>query len=95
MAEAATDYQANIIEVDLADMNESIRSACRAYGLKLMIYEQSKDRAAYRQVIDWGADMINLNHGDIFLEVAGNHKSPSVHPQLFMQGNQQVQLLHQ
>lgn len=84
VAEAATNLQANIVEVDLANMNESILSACRQYGLKLMIYEQSKDKAAFRKVIDWGADMINLNHGDIFLEVARQKKTAQLSPNYYM-----------
>lgn len=63
-------FKANIIEVDLAQMDESILAACRWYGLKLMIYAREKDEEKYQQVIDWGADMVNLNHGDLFRQIA-------------------------
>lgn len=67
--EVANTCQANIIEVDLENMNQGIQSACRQLGLKLMIYERSRDRAAFRRVIEWAPDLINLNHGDFFKEV--------------------------
>ena len=63
VAKAAVGFRANIVEVELRDMNESILEACRNY-------ERHKDRAAYQQIIEWGADMVNLNHADHFLEVA-------------------------
>ena len=62
-------YRANLIEVGLAHMSEALRSACQSRGLKVMIYQQEKDPAAFRAILDWGADLINLNHADAFLEV--------------------------
>ncbi|MBI1924771.1 glycerophosphodiester phosphodiesterase family protein [Candidatus Poribacteria bacterium] len=68
--EAAERYRANIVEVGLDNMSHELVAACRARGLKIMIYHQEKDPEAFRQVIRWGADMINLNHGDVFAQVA-------------------------
>jgi hypothetical protein len=34
-----------------------------------MIYHQSADPVAFRQIIDWGVAMVNLNHGDLFAQV--------------------------
>lgn len=78
--EVANTYQANIVEVDLEHMNAGIKRACNQYGLKLMIYERSRDLAAYRRVIEWCPDMINLNHGDIFQELLSqtNSRTPSL-----------------
>lgn len=62
-------YQANIVEVGLAQMSPALQTACQAYGIKVMIYEQQKNREAFRTILDWGAEMINLNHADVFLDV--------------------------
>ncbi|MEM7129253.1 MAG: glycerophosphodiester phosphodiesterase family protein [Chloroflexota bacterium] len=69
IVEAAEVYRANIIEVDLDKMDAEIAKACHWFGLRLMIYARGKDEAAYQQVIEWGADMVNLNHGDLFQKV--------------------------
>ncbi|MEZ4862492.1 MAG: glycerophosphodiester phosphodiesterase family protein [Caldilineaceae bacterium] len=62
-------FRANIVEVGLKEMNQSLLDACRARNIRLMIYHQQKDPAAFRAILEWGADMVNLNHGDLFLEV--------------------------
>lgn len=69
VAEAHERYGANIIEVGLDRMSEELREACRARGIKLMIYHPQKDAEAFRRVIEWDVDMINLNHGDLFQQV--------------------------
>lgn len=67
-------YHANIVEVDLAHMNQALQTACQARGIKIMIYEQQKNMAAFRAVLDWNADMINLNHADVFLNVVRDYQ---------------------
>jgi glycerophosphoryl diester phosphodiesterase len=62
-------YHANIVEVSLAQMTPALQSACQERGIKVMIYEQQKNLAAFRAILDWGAEMINLNHADAFLDV--------------------------
>lgn len=62
-------YQANLVEVGLEHMTHELQAACQARGLRIMIYHQQNDPVAFRAVLDWGADLINLNHGDAFLEV--------------------------
>ncbi len=69
-------YQANIVEVGLAHMTPDLQAACQARGIKIMIYHQQKDPAAFRAVLDWGADLINLNHGDAFLDVLRAYEDP-------------------
>lgn len=81
--EAAEVYRANIVEVDLDNMNEDIVRACHWYGLRLMIYAREKDEAAFHQVIEWGADMVNLNHGDLFQKVFRRTISSSFRPRLY------------
>lgn len=63
-------FHANIVEVGLAATNQALIDACRARGIKVMIYHQEKDTNAFRTVLDWGVDMINLNHGDLFKQIA-------------------------
>ncbi|MBX3011530.1 MAG: glycerophosphodiester phosphodiesterase family protein [Caldilineaceae bacterium] len=65
-------FGAAIVEVALADMSQPLQEACRARGIKVMIYHQQKDPAAFRSVLAWQADMINLNHADTFLSVLRN-----------------------
>lgn len=62
-------YRANLVEVGLEHMSEALRTACQDRGIKVMLYQQEKDPAAFRSVLDWGADLINLNHADAFLDV--------------------------
>lgn len=62
-------YRAKIVEVGLANMSEALQIACQERGVKVMIYEQQKNIAAFRTILDWGAEMINLNHADVFLDV--------------------------
>jgi glycerophosphoryl diester phosphodiesterase len=63
-------YEMDIIEVDLKNMTVDLQKTCRDLGIKIMIYHQQKDPDAFRQVINWNVDMINLNHADAFIEVA-------------------------
>jgi glycerophosphoryl diester phosphodiesterase len=62
-------FGAQIVETDLKRMSPELVAACRAHGLKIMVYQQKKDPRAYRRVLEWGADMINLDHADAFLQV--------------------------
>jgi glycerophosphoryl diester phosphodiesterase len=66
---AATKDQANIVEVGLSNMTPELLAACRDHGLAVMAYHPQKDADAFREVIRRGADMINLNHGDLFKRV--------------------------
>ncbi len=63
-------FQANIVEVSLENMNDVLIETAHNLGIKVMIYVQEKDPVAYQQVLDWGVDMINLNHGDLFAQIA-------------------------
>ena len=70
LIEAHDVFGAKIIEVGLNSMSRALQDACRERNIKLMIYHQQKDPEAFRQILRWNADMVNLNHGDVFLEVA-------------------------
>ena len=63
-------YRADIVEVRLSNMSRDLMDACRKLGIVVMIYHQEKDPEAFRRVLEWGVDMINLNHGDVFARIA-------------------------
>lgn len=67
-------YRANIVEVGLEHMSHALQIACQTRGIKVMIYHQQKDPSAFRAILDWGADLINLNHADVFLDVLRNYQ---------------------
>lgn len=73
-------FHANIVEVSLDDMSQALLAECRRRGLRVMIYHQEKDPAAFRQILDWGAELVNLNHGDVFAAVA---QAYGCHPSTF------------
>ncbi|MEZ4729099.1 MAG: glycerophosphodiester phosphodiesterase family protein [Caldilineaceae bacterium] len=67
-------YRANMVEVGLAEMSRELYDACHTRGIKVMIYHQQPDPAAFRAVLDWGVDLINLNHADLFLTVLRDYE---------------------
>ena len=68
-------FDANIVEIDLANMSEPLLAANRERGIKTMIYARGQDETAYRQVLAWGVDMVNLDHADLFLKCVRNTQS--------------------
>jgi glycerophosphoryl diester phosphodiesterase len=66
---AAEHYKANIIETGLRNMTPELVAACREQNLRIMVIETKKDPDAFRQIIECGADLVNLDHGDVFLKV--------------------------
>ncbi len=69
VAEAAERWQANIVETSLANMTDELVEACRARDLKIMILQTKRDPEAFRQIVERKADLVNLDHGDVFLKV--------------------------
>jgi glycerophosphoryl diester phosphodiesterase len=69
--EVAADQQlgANIIEVSPQNLTAEMVAACHQRGLKLMVYEPERNLETFRQAIKLGADLINLNHADAFIQV--------------------------
>jgi glycerophosphoryl diester phosphodiesterase len=66
---ADEEFGAEIIEVRLKDMSQRILQECRRRGMQVMIYHERKEEGAYRQILRWGVELVNLNHGDLFLRV--------------------------
>ncbi len=63
-------YRADIIEVSLDNINQELVDACRQRGIKIMIRHSEKEPEAFREVLRWGVDMANVDHGDVFAKVA-------------------------
>lgn len=63
-------FKADIAEVSLANMSAELQQTCRDLGIRVMIYHPEKEVEAFRRIIDWQVEMINLNHADVFLHVA-------------------------
>lgn len=70
-------FRADIVEVDLDRMTEEMRAEARRLGVRLMVMAPEKDEEAFRRVLDWEADMVNLNHGDVFRRVAAERRPPT------------------
>lgn len=62
---AAEVYRANIVEVELPAMSQDLMTACRERHLKIMIHHKKNNPVAFRQILAWGADIANVNHGDV------------------------------
>jgi glycerophosphoryl diester phosphodiesterase len=69
VVEAAERYRANIVETGLGNMSQELVDACRARNLRIMVLHTKKDLEAFRRIVKWQADMVNLDHGDVFLKV--------------------------
>jgi putative hydrolase of the HAD superfamily len=76
--DASERYHANIVEVGLDNMSEELVDACRQLGLKIMINHMEKEPQAFREILRWDVDMVNVNHGDLFSRVAGESTIPRV-----------------
>lgn len=66
-------FDARIVEVSPANLTPALQDVCYERGIKVMAYQQEKDLDIYRRILDVGADMINLNHGDAFLELLATY----------------------
>lgn len=67
--EAVDKYRANIVELSLGTMTPDVVAACRERGLRIMVLNTKKDPEAFRRIVESGADLVNLDHGDVFLQV--------------------------
>jgi len=73
------EFRADIVELGLKHVHQELLDVCRQLGMKVMVYHQEKDELAFREICRWGVDMINTNHGDVFLKTARdfyNHRLP-------------------
>jgi glycerophosphoryl diester phosphodiesterase len=63
-------YNTDIVEIGLNNMTDEFKNMCQELGIKIMIYHQQKDPEAFRKIIQWDVEMLNLNHADAFIKVA-------------------------
>ncbi len=59
----------DIIEIGLENVTEDIIAEARSRNIRVMVYHQQNDPDSFRRIIDWGVEMVNLNHADSFLKV--------------------------
>jgi glycerophosphoryl diester phosphodiesterase len=70
IVDAAEKYQADIIEISLDKVNPEMVKECRERGLRVMLIHGEKDPDAFRQMLFWRPDLVNVNYGDVFSQVA-------------------------
>jgi glycerophosphoryl diester phosphodiesterase len=69
LVRADEEFGAALVEVRLKDMSSALLEECRRRGMRVMIYHDRKEAGAFRQILRWGVEMVNLDHGDLFLQV--------------------------
>jgi glycerophosphoryl diester phosphodiesterase len=66
---AAEEFDAGIIECGFHLLSDGMIAACREKGMKLMVRQGQEDREVFRRIVRSGADMVNLDQPDVFIEV--------------------------
>lgn len=72
---AVEEFGANIVEVGLENMSEELFDVCRQHGVKIMIFHPHKDLEGFRQIIEWGVEIANVDHGDLFARLVREAES--------------------
>ena len=65
------------VEIGLSDFRVAgVQEACRERGVRCMVMHcpETPDREGFREIIRGGADMVNLDDADVFLEVAAEEE---------------------
>ena len=62
-------FNMDIIEISLNRVTDAVLREARSRQVNVMVYHQQNDPDAFRRIIDWGVEMVNLNHADSFLKV--------------------------
>jgi glycerophosphoryl diester phosphodiesterase len=68
--QAKAQFGARLVEIEPPQMSKPLREACHRLGVAVMVREEHADPASYRRILAWQADLINLDHGDLFARVA-------------------------
>lgn len=58
-----------IIEIGVRSMTPELRSFCDSQGIRIMINITGEDTSRYRDVIQLGADIINLDRPEVFQKI--------------------------
>ena len=72
--QAKREFNAEIIECGLGNLSPEYVDTCRRNKIKIMVLEGGKNPEAFRKIIKWDVDMINLNHADLFIKVRDEMK---------------------
>ncbi|TMG86737.1 MAG: glycerophosphodiester phosphodiesterase family protein [Betaproteobacteria bacterium] len=66
---AKADFDAAIIETGLDRLTPELVGACQERDIRVMVLQSNNDPDAFRRILEWQIDMVNLNHADTFLAV--------------------------
>lgn len=66
---AKSEFGATIIECPVESLDEEFIRTCRDLGIRIMVREGEPDIEAFRKTVEAGADLINLDHPELFLQV--------------------------
>lgn len=72
---AKRDFDATLIECGVGSLTPEFIATCRELGLRIMVREESPDEAAFRRTIEAGADLINLDHPELFIRIRAEMKN--------------------
>jgi glycerophosphoryl diester phosphodiesterase len=72
---AKRDFGATLIECGANNLTPEFIATCRDLGLRIMVREGSPDETAFRRTIEVGADLINLDHPELFIRVRNEMKN--------------------
>ena len=61
---AQQEFDAQIIEIDLANVTEEMMNACRNREMQVMINYGGDDPARLQTMLAWRPDFVNVNYGD-------------------------------
>jgi glycerophosphoryl diester phosphodiesterase len=70
VALAVEEFGANIVEIEVQSLNRKMLDTCREYDVKVMVNYLKKEPEVFRRILDWGVDMVNVDHGDLFARIA-------------------------
>lgn len=73
--EAERTFGADIVEVRLEHMGEALMDVCHERGIEVMAYPIENDAEAYRQVLEWAPDKVNLDRADLFIQIREEWRS--------------------
>jgi glycerophosphoryl diester phosphodiesterase len=72
---AKRDFGATLIECGVNSLTPEFIATCRELDLRIMVREGSPDEAAFRRTIEAGADLINLDHPELFIRIRDEMKN--------------------
>jgi glycerophosphoryl diester phosphodiesterase len=67
--EAKRELGATLIECNVRNLTPEFIQTCRDLELRIMVREGQPDEEAFRRTVEAGADLINLDHPELFLRV--------------------------